>query len=280
MPSCHSRPLLAAAALVVAGCPKKPTGPVAPIVGWHQEAEGQSFACYHPADFAKMSETERKLSRASVMDEMMSQWLGKREDGVSFDADMVEMLETTLLGDMEKVEAVAQKNLDFCKKASTGGDTAPWGSWLKALPAKLTEGECFNHFDYTMYDYLEIDIGWQRSMGICEDDKVRISGTAKDRFRVEDKGEWINVGGDMSQPAAGTNLPCNTEQCYRGQLILKFTSEDGVETIYPVGEELIFTAPQNGTISYRINDDTFYDNTWYQGGGIIDHASVEITPAN
>jgi len=270
---------LAGVALLV-GCPKKPSGPPAPIVGWHKEAEGWQYACFHPPDFGAMDEVQRKLKRAETLDAMMTQWKGEREDGVSFKADLADEIETTLFGDMAKVEAVAMKNLEFCKAASTGaGNTDNWSGWLSGLSGQLTEGECFNHFDYTMYDYLEIDTGWQRSMPICQGDKVRISGTVKDRFRLSDKGDWINVAGDPADSTAGTELPCNFEGCYRGMLVLQFTTEAGVETIYPVGTELIFTAPEHGTMSYRVNDDTFYDNTWYQAGGIIDHASVEISPA-
>ena len=198
----------------------------------------------------------------------------------SGEVGMFDEIETTLFGDMSKVETVAVKNLEFCATASTGGSVDGWNSWLNGLSAQLTAGECFNHFDYTMYDYLEIDTGWQRSMPICKDDKVRISGTSKDKFRIADKGGWITVAGDQGDPTSGSSeLPCNFEGCFRGMLILQFTTEASVETIYPVGEELIFTAPEHGTLSYRVNDDTFYDNTWYQSGGIIDHASVEITPA-
>jgi len=267
------------AALVLVGCPKKDTGPPPIIEGWHKE-DAESFECWYPAQFDKLDEVQRKLKRAETLDAMMLQWKGGKEDGVSFKAGMVDELETTLFGDMSKVEAVAIKNLDFCKKASSGGGNDAWSSWLNGLTAQLTEGECFNRFDYTMFDYLEIETGWQREMPICQDDKVRISGTSSDRFRLSDKGPWINVAGDPDQPtSASGELPCNFEGCFRGQLIMKFTTEAGVVTIYPVGEKLIFTAPEHGTMSYRINDDTFYDNTWYQSGGIIDHTSVEISPA-
>lgn len=268
-----------AAVTVLAGCPKKPSGPPPTIEGWHKEPEGWSFECYFPPDFGKLDEVQRKLKRAETLDALMSQWKGGREDGVSFEEGMIDELETTFFGDMAKVEAVAMKNLEFCKTAATGGNTDSWNSWLNGLSDQLTEGECFNHFDYTMYDYLEIETGWQRSMPICKDDKIRVTGTLKDKFRITDKGGWITVAGDESDPTSGTELPCNFEGCLRGMLILQFVTEAGVETVYPVGGELVFTAPENGTLSYRINDDTFYDNTWYQAGGIIDHASVEISPA-
>ncbi len=272
-------PLVTLAALALVACPKKSTEPAAPIVGWHQEAEGWAFACYFPPNFGAMDELARKTARSDAFDAILGQWRGKREDGISFEEGMLDELETTLLGDMNKVELVMGKNLEFCKAASQGGSKDAWGSWLSNLSDQLTAGECFTHFDYTMYDYLEIDSGWQRSMPICKDDRVVISGTPKDKFRVTDKGEWITVAGNPNESTSGTDLPCNIEGCFRGMLILKFVSEAGVEMVYPVGESFSFTAPEHGSISYRINDDTFYDNTWYQSGGIIDHASVEITPA-
>jgi hypothetical protein len=266
-----------AALLFVVGCPKAPTV-TAPLVGWHPAAEGATFACYHPVDFAKLDDLGRKTARGQAMDEMMSQWKGKRGDGITFEEGMLDGLETVMLGDMGKVEGVANKNLDWCKKVSTGqAQAGEWESWLRGLPAKLTEGECFTHFDYTLFDYLEIDTGWQRELPICKGDKVRISGTTKDKFRITDKGAWITVEGDPSAGLSG-DLPCNFEGCKRGQLILRFRSDAGVEVILPVGGGISYVAPEHGTLSYRINDDTFYDNTWYQSGGIIDHASVEISP--
>lgn len=276
-PSLVRAGLVGAVGLSLASC--KPPEPAGPLVGWHTEAETGKFACYYPPNFAKMGETDRKVARSNVMDEVFGQWRGAREDGISFEAGMVDELETVMLGDMSKLEGVVTKNTDWCRKVANGSaSAADWEAWVRGLGSKLTEGECYAHFDYTLFDYLEIDIGWQRELSICKDDKVRISGTAKDRFRLTDGGEWINVDGDAGDSAVGTELPCNIEGCVRGQLIMRFVSDAGVEVIKPVGSGISFVAPENGTISYRINDDTFYDNKWYQSAGIIDHASVEISP--
>lgn len=277
-PSLSRLGLLAVAGLAWSSC--KPPAPAGPLVGWHVEPEVGKFACYYPPNFAKMSETDRMEARSNVMDEVFGQWRGQREDGVSFEAGMVDELETVVLGDMSKLETVVAKNTDWCKKVARGEKGgSDWEAWVRGLSSKLTEGECFAHFDYTLFDYLEIDTGWQRELAICKDDRVRISGTSKDRFRISDGGDWINVDGDPAQPTVGDGeLPCNIEGCVRGQLIMRFRSDAGVEVIQPVGTGITFTAPENGTISYRINDDTFYDNKWYQSAGIIDHASVEISP--
>lgn len=253
--------------------------PPAPIVGWHTE-EGWAFACYYPPDFGSMQTIDRRMARSKVLTAIESQWRGERDDGVRMPAKVVDDLDTILLGRPEQIEGVAQKNLEQCKQAATsGGGTDAWVSWLRGLPRQLTAGECLTPFDYTMFDYLDIGTGWQRTLPICKGDKIEITGSVKDRYRLSEGGPWINVEGDPAQPTAGNqDYPCNQEGCLAGMLIMRFVSDDGVELIIPVGSDKIFTAPENGKISYRINDTTFYDNTWHKSGGIIDHTSVQIAP--
>ena len=63
-------------------------------------------------------------------------------------------------------------------------------------------------------------------------------------------------------------------------LIMKFVGKaTGFETIVPVGTSAVFTAPEDGQVSYRINDTSFYDNQWHKSGSVIDHTSIEISPA-
>ena len=126
---------------------------------------------------------------------------------------------------------------------------------------------------------LDIGVGWQRTLPMCSGDRVRISGTASDKYRIADGGPWINVEGDTSQPTIGTDAPCNLEGCFAGMLIAQFTGKSGVVTVFPVGSEKNFTAPEDGEIAYRINDTQFFDNVWHKSGGLIDHTSIEISPA-
>ena len=148
------------------------------------------------------------------------------------------------------------------------------------MPSALTDGECYTHFVDTVFDYLNITTEFENSFPLCEGNVIKISGSTRDQYRITDDGPWINVEGDPNSASLGKeNLPCNMENCYDGMLIMKFTSSDGKETIYPVGSEFVFKAPSHGRITYGINDDTFYDNVWYQSGGLIDHSSVEIAPA-
>ncbi|MCB9780423.1 MAG: hypothetical protein H6742_17795 [Alphaproteobacteria bacterium] len=258
---------------------KKGEEPVV-IEGWHKE-EGWTAECYYPPKWTELGFGDRKTRRSEVLDAMMSQWTGQRGDGIAFDEEKATDAETVLLGRPDDIEAVSIKNLELCKQAvAVGGDTGAWRSWLNGIPARLTEGECKSPpLDYTMFDYLDIGADWQRPLGICEGDHIQISGTAKDRFRVSSDGDWINVDGDPAQSAVGTDLPCNTEGCFRGQLIMRYQADSGWEKIIPVGTGTTFQAPEHGTIMYRINDDSFFDNVWYKSRGLEDHTAIEVSPA-
>ncbi len=266
---------------------KKGAEEAPPIVGWHQFTDEKApennwaHACYHPPDFSKVGEGEKKVLRSQALDEMLSQWDGSRDDGVMLGDEAPITMETVLLGRPQMIENVATQNLEKClESAKGGGSTGAWASWLKSMPAKLTEGECPSPpIDYTMFDYLDIQTGWQRKLPICQGDKIRISGTVKDRYRISADGPWINVEGETDKSAAGMDLPCDIEGCHPGTLVMKYTTEDGIVTLYPVAPELIFEAPEHGTIEYRINDETFYDNTWFKNGSIIDHTAIEVSPA-
>ena len=131
-------------------------------------------------------------------------------------------------------------------------------------------------------DYVEIDTDWLPSdpLPICRGDTVVITGSSNDQYKIEEDGPWINVEGDKNKPTVDSELPCNTEGCFAGQLIMKFTTKDGTQEVYPVGTKFEFTASADGVIVYGINDDTYFDNKWYVSGGLIDHASITIKPAN
>lgn len=272
--------LLLSPAALAGKKPKKPKKGTPPpvLVGW-QTQEGWSGSCYYPPAWGSLSQTDLKSERQKAMDAMVEQWGGKREDGVSFDEDMVLEVETVLLGRPDRVEAVSLKNLEKCRAAMAGGGTDAWQSWVGGLKATLTEGECKQPLDYTMFDYLDIGTGWQRPLYICAGESVRISGSPKDKYRIVENGPWINVAGDPAQSAVGTTLPCNTEGCFAGQLIMKFKADSGWEKVEPVGQMMIFTAPEHGEISYRINDESFFDNSWFKNKGLIDHTAIEVSPA-
>lgn len=257
---------------------KKGEEPVA-LVGW-QTQEGWAGSCYYPPAWSTLTNTDKQRLRQEALDGAILQWNGGRQDGVSFDEEMVLEVETVLLGRPEHTEGVVAKNLEMCVGFMSGQVSADaWESWVSSLKGTLTEGECRQPLDYTMFDYLDIGGGWQRPLSICQGEKVRISGSTKDKFRVTEDGPWITVEGDPAQSAVGLQLPCNVEGCFVGQLIMKFESDSGWEKVEPVGASMVFTAPEHGTISYRINDETFFDNAWFKSKGLEDHTAIEVSPA-
>ena len=256
--------------------PKKPAD-TAPPVGWQQE-EGWTIACYYPPDFEKMTEIERREAWQSNLEAMFSQWKGERGDGVQFDQDIIEGVEFVSLSKPNTSETMLQQNLAQCQAVATGSaTTSDWKAWAKALPGQLTAGDCNTPFDSLIKIDLNIGVDFEYDFSVCKGDIVNISGS-QDQYRVSPSGKWITVAGDTEESAFGSELPCNVEGCFNGMLILKFTDMDGRESIYPIGESADFKAPVHGRISVGINDDSFYDNVWYQSGSLMDHSSVILKP--
>lgn len=244
-------------------------------VGWVDSDEGQP-ACYYQPKWDSLNEIDRRMKRSEAMDEVLNQWRGQRNDGVSFDEDLIDDIETTLLGRPEKIEAFVAANTQQC----VANDMGAWKSWGKGQKAALVVGECNHPLDYTMFDYLDIGTGWQRPLRICKGDRIRITGTLNDQYRLSDESPWITVEGDAAQPTTGAEWPCNLEGCFAGMLVMRFVGKgSGIESIVPVGNKAVFTAPEDGEISYRINDTSFYDNTWHKSGSVIDHTAIEVSPS-
>lgn len=272
-------------ALLLLACGEKNTEPAPPPVGWHAE-EGWTGQCWHPPDFEGLESgeggiTARRMARQETMEQMKSQWLGGRDDGVSFSPGAVEDLETVLFGAPEKIEIVAQKNLAECKQVmGAGADSGGWSSWINGLADQLTEGECMLPFTYTLFDYLDIGVSWHMSVPVCAGDVVVIEGTTSDKYRISEDGPWINADGEPGTMGVGTELPCDLEACAQGMLIGRFTNEDGVEDIFPIGTGTTYKPTAHGTISVTINDTSYYDNTWFKSGGITDRTGVTFSPGN
>jgi hypothetical protein len=252
---------------------KKRKGP--PPTGWQEVNEGQP-QCYYTPDWLSLNEIDRRMKRSEAMDEVLNQWRGQRDDGVAMKEQVIDDVETVLLGRPEKIEAFVADNLVQCEAGNVGA----WTTWTKGLKASLTVGECNHPLDYTMFDYLDIGTGWQRPLKICKGDRIKISGTVNDQYRTSDSSPWITVVGDPAQPTSGGDEPCNIEGCMAGMLVMKFVGKaTGFETIVPVGVSAVFSAPEDGEISYRINDTSFYDNIWHTSGSVIDHTAIEVSPA-
>ena len=271
--------------LLVACGPKTETNSstsTSSIVGWHQ-VEGMLGACYYPPNYEKLdSLLVRKQARADALDAMISQWNGSRNDGVSLNAEAVEDAENVLLGHSDDIEAVSLKNLKYCQTAMDPTATSSgWEGWLKRLPSELTAGECLTPIRDQFFHYLELGQHWFWELPICSGNVVEIKATASDRYRISEKGDWINVEGhaDLST-VLDTSFPCNETGCVAGQLVGRFQGSAGYEEYFPVGLGVTFKAPMDGTLSVGINDNTLYDNTWYKSGGVVDHTGITIGPVD
>ena len=106
--------MLITSLLLVACGPKKPQEPEAPKVGWVQEGES-STACYYPPNFAALDTLERKEAQSEAFDAVIAQWGGEK-GAFAMNPDVVETVETIMLGDMSKVESVVRDNLSYCKQ--------------------------------------------------------------------------------------------------------------------------------------------------------------------
>ncbi len=255
---------------------KKKKEPPPPPSEWAHE-EGMKSDCWYPPVFEGMLDGDRKIARQKSLEAMKSQWLGQRDDGVKFEDMVVDDLETTLLGRPAEIEGIARANLDYCKAYMNGGSTESWAGWVRGLPPKLTEGECLQPLTYTLFDYLDIGRSWQRPITLCQGNVAKISATVKDRYRISDKGEWISAEGTPER-AIGAEYPCNIEGCMVGMLVGKFVTEKGVEIIFPIGGGTVFTAAENGELTYSINDTTWYDNKYFKNASIEDRTAITIEP--
>lgn len=257
---------------------KAPAEPPPPLVGWNA-VEGGTGSCYHPPDFTKLGVAERRMARDEARTAMMSQWSGQRDDGVQLDPNVIENVETVLLGTPEKTETAAVENLAQCQAAMKGGGTQAWGQWLTALPGKLLVGVCRRPLDNTMFWYLDVDLPWQFEASICDNDVVEITATERDVYKISDKGAWINADGDQTGGVAtGSEWPCNQEGCYPGQLVMRFRGESGAVIYKPIGLRLVFDPPEHGVIDIAVNDFRYDDNEYRVERGVQSRTAITYQP--
>jgi hypothetical protein len=257
-----------------------------PPVGWYAEPAtkkkpGWLAACYFPPVWEGLERAERSMARQEALQAMKSQWLGERDDGIAYDRSLIEDVERTLLGRPEQIEAVSSQNAQHCREVVASGDsTDAWQRWLEEITARSREGECATPLDYQLVQYLKVDSGWQERVPVCKGDQAVFDVSLNDLFRITAGGAWFNAAGDVEQPAVGTDLPCNWDGCLRGMLIGRFVTELGVETVFPIGAHRSFEAPEDGVLSFAINDDSWGDNEWRSSGAVTDHAAVTISPGD
>ncbi|MBX2799380.1 MAG: hypothetical protein KTR31_17020 [Myxococcales bacterium] len=248
-----------------------------PKIGWVAVGENGG-SCYFPPDFAGLATGPKRMEWQNTRNAIMGQWRGEKGDGVAFDDKVIVNMENVLLGEPALIEAVATENAAECEKAMSGGGVDAWEAWLKATPGRLTAGQCPTPpMDFTLYDYLSINHDWQIPVSVCKGDHVNIHASATDYYRLDKDGDYINADGAAEGSVAG--LPCDTEMCRPGMLIMRFRGEGGMSQILPVGLDLNFRVPSHGTIDVMINDASMSDNDWKTVRGIQHHTSIEYSPA-
>jgi len=257
---------------------KKPKPSATPVVGWHRDA-GWTADCWYPPDFSKMPEGDKRVAWQQTRDAIVGQWRGERNDGISLSGNHVDNLETDLLAKADRIEVVAKDNLEQCKLAvAPGGSTSAWDSWIVSESGKLTEGECpYPPLDYTAFNYLSINNEWQNALPVCKNDHIVVHGTDADYYQIEPGGPYINVAGDPNSKLT-SGLPCNTEGCVKGELLLRFRGDDGGTQIVPIGLAAEFMVPNHGHIDVMINDDNLADNKYKVEKGMEHHTGIEVKP--
>ena len=173
--------MLITSLLLVACGPKKTQEPEAPKVGWVQEGE-TSTACYYPPNFAGLDTLERKEAQSEAFDALIAQWGGEK-GAFTMNSDLVETVETIMLGDMSKVESVVRDNLSYCKQYAAAPFAAAWESWLSSLPVKQEVNviTTIPLFSRTMQKGCRL--GASRTLRICGGDKVRVRAAPADRYQ-------------------------------------------------------------------------------------------------
>ena len=254
-----------------------------PPVGWYQ-ASGAMGECYNPPNFEAIEQERgivgRRSERANTLDALLSQWNGSRGDGVSFPEGSISDVETILLSDPADIETVAAANFEHCMEAmAVGGSDTAWRQWFTTLPETLTAGECYDSLLDRMFHYIDLGSAWYWQVPMCEGDRLSISASTTDRFRLSAGGEWLTLDGDPNG-VVDESYPCSAPGCLPGMLVGKFESSNGHVEYFPIGAAAEYRAPFRGTLSVGVNDNTWNDNTWFSNGGVVDRASIEIGPAD
>jgi hypothetical protein len=269
---------LMVALAMVSAC-KKPPENLGPREGWVKDA-GWKVQCYYPKAWDTLGAGERKITRQKALEEMEKQWRGEMEEDVNFGSDLVLDVDTILLGRPENIEAISGENATQCEAYNKGGSIDDWKSWLSSLKSRLTAGECNHPLVDTLFSYLSINASWQNKAYVCPGDKVLVQGTEIDYYRLTPKGPWMNAAGDKGVSTTGKeSFPCNTEGCYQGMLIGRFTGDSGSQIIFPVGAQAMFKCPESGKIEVMINDDSLEDNRYKIESGLEHHMGITYKPA-
>ncbi len=258
---------------LVACGPKAPPEPVAPTWGWQDGVHG---ACWVPETFENPTPEDLAAGRRETVDQMALQWRGGRNDGVDFGIELAGQLRGLLRQKPERIDEILAVNHEYCLEWATEGvNTMAWGGWLQGLPELLTAGDCVARVDEPWFGGLAVDRGWQHEVELCPGEKVALSATVSSRYALGPRGPIITVAGRAdSVPPEGA--PCVQEDCLWGVLLGRFETREGSVTVFVIGTGTEFMAPDEGVLSFGVNDDTLRDNVWAIQDGVQDGASIGV----
>ncbi len=262
--------------LLATACgPKEPPAPPAPEWGWIEGAEG---ACWVPQPFDNPTPEDLAAGRRETVDNLALQWRGGRNDGVDFGDGLAKEVRDLLRQKPDRVDAVAATNLEYCLEWAAGGvATMAWGGWLESLPAELTAGDCIALLEEPWFDTLSVDRGWQHELALCPGEEVELSATARAGFSLGPDGPSSTVAGLADTPPPEGSL-CTDDGCLWGMLLGRFETLDGQVSVFPIGTGTVFTAPDEGQLSFAVNDSDHRDNAYTIVDGVQDGANLGVRP--
>ena len=241
--------------------------------------------CYNPPVFdSTQNEPKRRVMRQEAMEEMLRLLRGEVNEQIVLDEYKIDAWETDFLGKPTGIEPFVISGVGQCKAYAEGElGLAAYSSWLIAGGDRATEGDCSNPLTYELHQNMTVQDGWQVRRHMCKDDQVLIETTTSNKYTVDDTGDfdttpWINPDGDPTRPEAGDGYPC--PHCPVGAVVYKFEFDDKTVAtdIQTLGTRKEFVAPSNGSISFTVNDVTYYDNKFHEANGVIDYLPLSIYP--
>jgi hypothetical protein len=287
---------------LVAACPKKTIEPEAPPLGWVTRG---SLQCYAPPDFAaETNELRRKQLRSDTWSQLHAGFSGQVEGAQQMESERIDALELVLLGYPDRIEPFSRQTFERCSEVGKGGDAEAFATWLHKSAKRLSAGDCNRPLVYEVHDNIKIESGWHQRYHMCEGDKITIEvGSGAFLYTVYDTGEfernvYHGILGDMVNPVT-PGAPC--QDCRAGELLMRFEADSGGDEIFPFmplppdtdfdvlyaehedsGHKFAieYEAPEHGYISFRINDDTYYDNLFFEDPkrGYIEYIPFDIYP--
>ena len=267
------------------GAEEAPPEPGAVFVG--------NFPCYRPPDFSKItSNGERKKLRQQGFEAVNKLVTGVAQDKsdaalemFKIDNDEYAFFETAFLGRPQLLDYWLDENFAKCQAVGTGKmKEKAYFEYLSTVGRELESNECYKPLDYEWHDFLDIASDWQRRVHVCKGDKVLIETTGEEngQYTITDTGKmadntFMTAAGDPNTPEAGA--AGLVAEYPLGALLLRFEAEDDSYTkYYLIGASLRFTSPDHGTLSFAINDTTYFDNKFRDIKGAIDYLGVDIYP--